>query len=86
LNRSEAWRLLRRLAKKAGISGAERISPHSMRHTYATIALDAGVPLRDVQDSLGHTDSRTTRLYDRSRDNLDRNATYAVAAVLADNA
>ena len=84
LDRSEAWRLLRRLAKNAGIPGAERISPHSMRHTYATTALDAGVPLRDVQDSMGHTDPRTTRLYDRSRDNLDRNATYAVAAVLAD--
>ncbi|GAA3614086.1 site-specific tyrosine recombinase XerD [Kineosporia mesophila] len=85
LDRSEAWRLLRRLAKNAGIPGAERISPHSMRHTYATTALDAGVPLRDVQDSMGHTDPRTTRLYDRSRDNLDRNATYAVAAVLADD-
>ena len=65
LDRSEAWRLLRRLARKAG-SGAERISPHSMRHTYATTDLDDGGPLRDVQDSMGHTDPRTTRLYDRS--------------------
>ncbi len=35
---------------------------------------------------MGHTDPRTTRLYDRSRDNLDRNATYAVAAALAGTA
>jgi integrase/recombinase XerD len=83
LDRSEAWRLIRRLAKVAGIASASNLSPHSMRHTYATTALDAGVPLRDVQDSMGHSDPRTTRLYDRSRDNLDRNATYAVAAVLA---
>ncbi len=83
LDRTAAWRLLRRLAAKAGIPGAHRISPHSMRHTFATTALDAGVPLRDVQDSLGHADPRTTRLYDRTRATLDRNATYAVASALA---
>jgi integrase/recombinase XerD len=85
LDRIAAWRLLRRLAKEAGIASAERISPHSMRHTFATTALDAGVPLRDVQDSMGHRDPRTTRLYDRTRGNLSRNATYAVAAALADD-
>jgi site-specific recombinase XerD len=83
LDRTAAWRLLRRLATTAGIPGAHRISPHSMRHTFATTALDAGVPLRDVQDSLGHADPRTTRLYDRTRANLDRNAAYAVAAHLS---
>jgi integrase len=85
LDRSEAWRLLRRLATTAGIPGAARISPHSLRHTYATIALDAGVPLRDLQDSMGHAGPRTTRMYDRTRGNLDRNATYAVTAALADH-
>ena len=83
LDRTAAWRLLRRLAAQAGIPGAHRISPHSMRHTFATTALDAGVPLRDVQDSLGHADPRTTRLYDRTRATLDRNATYTVANLLA---
>lgn len=83
LDRTAAWRLLRRLATDAGIAAADRISPHSARHTYATTALDAGVALRDVQDSMGHRDPRTTRLYDRSRSNLSRNATYAVAAALA---
>ena len=62
-----------------------RISPHSARHTDATTALDAGVALRDVQDSMGHRDPRITRLYDRTRGDLSRNATYAVAAALADD-
>lgn len=83
LDRTAAWRLLRRLATAAGIDGAEHISPHSLRHTFATTALDAGVPLRDVQDSMGHRDPRTTRVYDRTRGNLTRNATYTVAAALA---
>jgi integrase len=43
----------------------ERICPHSMRATFITKALDEGVPLRDVQDSVGHADPRTTRGYDR---------------------
>lgn len=84
LDRIAAWRLLRRLATEAGLPAADRISPHSARHTYATTALDAGVSLRDVQDSMGHRDPRTTRLYDRTRANHTRNATYAVAAALAD--
>lgn len=85
LDRTAAWRLLRRLAAAAGIDSPERISPHSMRHTFATTALDAGVPLRDVQDSMGHRDPRTTRVYDRTRGNLTRNATYTVASVLAED-
>jgi integrase/recombinase XerD len=46
-------------------------------------ALDAGVPLRDVQDYARHRDARTTRRYDHSRDSLDRSAAYAVAAYLS---
>ena len=42
-----------------------------------------GASLRDVQDYAGHKDPRTTRRYDHSRDNLDRNAAYTVAAYLA---
>jgi integrase/recombinase XerD len=85
LDRTAAWRLLRRLAADAGMASPDRISPHSARHTYATTALDAGVALRDVQDSMGYRGPRTTRLYDRTRGNLSRNATYAVAAALADD-
>jgi hypothetical protein len=46
-------------------------------------SLDAGVPLRDVQEAASHADPRTTMRYDRARGSLDRHATYIVAADLA---
>ena len=82
LTEPTAWRLVRRLARRAGLPGADRLSPHSLRHSAITAALNAGVPFRDVQDFAGHADPRTTRRYDRSRNNLDRHATYALAARL----
>ena len=78
-----AFRMVRRLARAAGVDGADALSPHSFRHAFMTAALDAGVSLRDVQDAAGHADPRTTRRYDRARHSLDRHATYAVAAWLA---
>jgi integrase/recombinase XerD len=78
---SEIYRTVRRLARKAKIN--KHITPHSLRHTYATLALDAGVPLRDVQNDMGHRDPRTTRRYDRARENLDRSGAYRVASVLS---
>ena len=80
LDQPAAFRLVRRLAKAAGVENAERLSPHSLRHGAITAALDAGVSLRDVQDFAGHVDPRTTRRYDRAEYSLDRHATYAVAA------
>jgi integrase/recombinase XerD len=79
---SIAYKLIRRLAKRAGIAAASKISPHSLRHSFATELLAAGVPLQDVQDAMGHADPRTTRAYDRSRHNLDRHPTYTMAAQL----
>lgn len=78
---SEAFRTIQRLAKRAGIDG--RVSPHSMRHTFATLHLEAGGTLHDLQDSLGHADPRTTRRYDRARNTLARSASYTVAGALA---
>ena len=63
--------------ERAGIT--KRISPHSLRHSFITAALDAGVPLRDVQEAASHADPRTTMRYDRARRSLDRHATYIVA-------
>ena len=81
LNRHAAARVVRRLAKAAGID--KRISPHSLRHSFITAALDAGVPLRDVQEAASHADPRTTMRYDRGRGSLDRHATYIVATFVA---
>jgi integrase/recombinase XerD len=83
LRQGHLWELVRRLARTAGIGAWEQLSPHSLRHSAITFALDAGASLRDVQDYAGHKDPRTTRRYDHSRDSLDRNAAYAVAAYLA---
>lgn len=81
LDRHGAARIVRRLAKRAGID--KRISPHSLRHSFITAALDAGVPLRDVQEAASHSDPRTTMRYDRGRGSLDRHATYIVSTFVA---
>ncbi len=81
LDRHGATRIVRRLARRAGI--VKRISPHSLRHSFITAALDAGVPLRDVQIAARHADPRTTTRYDRARNNLDRHASYVVTAFVA---
>jgi integrase/recombinase XerD len=80
---SAVFRLVRRTARAAGLPDADLVSPHSLRHTVATAALDAGAPLRDVQDLLGHADPRTTRRYDRSRGSLDRSPAYLIAGLFA---
>lgn len=81
LDRHAAARVVRRLARKAGIT--KRVGPHTLRHAFITAALDAGVPLRDVQEAASHADPRTTMRYDRARQSLDRHATYIVATFVA---
>jgi len=80
LDRHAVFRLVRRLARDAGIAAWARLSPHSLRHAFATTARAEGVALEDVQDAMGHADPRTTRRYDRDRYNLDRDPAYAVWA------
>ncbi len=62
-----------------GKLGSQEVSPHTLRHAFIT-AVDAGVPLRDVQEAASHSDPRTTMRYNRARGSLDRHATYIVAA------
>jgi len=81
LDRHGAGRLVRRVARCAAIT--KPIGPHTLRHAFITAALDAGVPLRDVQEAASHADPRTTMRYDRARASLDRHATYIVAAYVA---
>lgn len=75
------YRLVRRLASRANIAAAGSISPHSLRHTAITELLNAsGGDLRRAQDFAHHADPRTTRRYDRARDNLDQHGSYLLAA------
>ncbi len=80
MDRYAADRAVKRLARRAG--NTKRMSPHSLRHSFITAALDPGVPLRDVQEAASHTDPRTTMRFDRGRGSLDRHATYIVATFL----
>jgi integrase len=81
LDRHAAARIVRRIARRAGIS--KKVGPHTLRHAFITAALDAGVALRDVQEAASHADPRTTMRYDRARVSLDRHATYIVATFIA---
>ena len=81
LDRHGAGRMVRRVTRRAGIDKC--VGPHTLRHAFITAALDAGVPLRDVQEAASHADPRTTMRYDRARGSLDRHATYIVAAYVA---
>ena len=81
LDRHGAARIVRRVTRRAGIT--KQVSPHTLRHAFITAALDAGVPLRDVQEAASHADPRTTMRYDRARTSLDRHATYIVATYIA---
>ena len=80
LDRRTAHRWVRSIGKRAGIG---LVHPHMLRAGFIMAALDAGVPLRDVQLAARHADPRTTTVYDRRRENFDRHAAYVVVAFVA---
>lgn len=61
LRRERIWELIKRYAVRAGIPS--EISPHSMRHSFATHVLAGGADLRQVQEMLGHASIATTQIY-----------------------
>jgi integrase/recombinase XerD len=85
---ADVWQLVRRIGKAAGLPAelVSHLGPHALRHAFATLYLDAGGNLRDLQDAMGHSDPRTTRRYDRARYSLDRSPGYTLAGYLADTA
>ena len=70
-------RLVKRWMKDAGLPG--RLSPHSFRVTAITDLLSQGVLLEDVQHLAGHSDARTTRLYDRRQKVVTRNVVERIS-------
>ena len=80
LDRRTAQRWVRSIGKRAGLGS---VHPHMLRAGFIMAALDAGVPLRDVQIAARHADPRTTTIYDRRRENFDRHAAYVVVAFVA---
>ncbi|MET8234326.1 site-specific tyrosine recombinase XerD [Micromonospora sp. NPDC005298] len=65
LSRQGAWMILRRAATQAGlpVDGPAAVSPHTLRHSYATHLLDGGADVRVVQELLGHASVTTTQVY-----------------------
>jgi integrase/recombinase XerD len=61
LSRVGAWGVIKATARRAGL--VKRVTPHTLRHTFATHLLEGGADLRAVQEMLGHADLATTQLY-----------------------
>jgi len=61
LDRTNCWRMVAKYARRMGVTG--RLSPHTLRHSFATHMLAGGADLRVVQEMLGHADIATTQIY-----------------------
>ena len=84
LDRRNAYAMIQTVTRHAGIG--RHVHPHSLRYSYVSLALEAGVSLREVQRGARHEDPRTTARYDRAPRNLDRHAVHFLAAYVAGGA
>lgn len=86
LDGTYVWRLVRRLAAKAGIKNAATFHPHVLKHDAVTHALDdPKAKLHHVQDFADHKDPRTTRRYDRRNGALSSSPGYGIATRVAES-
>jgi site-specific recombinase XerD len=81
MTRGNASRVLDQLGHDAHLR--KHVSPHALRRTFCTSGLLSGIPLRDMQIAMRHSQSTTTELYDMAAKSLDRNASHRVASFLA---
>ncbi len=72
LSREMLWMLVKKYVRRAGVTG--KVSPHTLRHSFATHLLEGGADLRTVQELLGHANIRTTQHYTQ----VDRNRLRAI--------
>jgi integrase/recombinase XerD len=61
MRRESVWSIVKDAARRAGIT--KRVSPHTLRHTFATHLVEGGADLAAVQELLGHADIATTQIY-----------------------
>jgi integrase/recombinase XerD len=77
ISRQTAYERVRHLADWAGVN--RELSPHSLRRSFVTLALQDGAPLHQVQLAVGHSSPTTTMLYFKDAGNLDHNPTFQLA-------
>ena len=79
LTRGGMTGLVYTISRRAGL---KQLSPHGIRRSCITAALDMNIPIRDVQALARHTELKTTMLYDRNGQSLDRHAAHSMASWL----
>lgn len=86
LHRGYIRLLLRRLAREAGLPRevVERMHPHVLRHTSATLLDEAGVAIQEIQRHLGHAHASTTQRYMQYKADLDASPVYALTRLLSE--
>lgn len=83
LDRRQILYAVQRMAAQAGLPRPSKITPHSCRHAFNTIARERGAALEDRQEALGHSSASTTRIYDHVSGSLKRDPAFLVATATA---